>query len=115
MCSVDCKNGGFVMLDKETVVNYARKYADEIKRRYNPSAVILFGSHVGGTPHEDSDIDVAIVFNGFNGNWYDTSVDLWRISEGVSLDIEPHLLDTTKDPSGFTDYVMRTGNIIYQA
>ena len=103
------------MLDKAGVISTARRYADEIKKRYNPIAVILFGSHINGSPHADSDIDVAVVFNGFVGNWYDTTVDLWRISEGVSLDIEPHLMDTTKDPSGFTEYVMRTGNVIYQA
>jgi len=103
------------MLDKETVVDYAHRYASEIVKKYRPHAVVLFGSYINGTPHENSDIDVAVVFNDFTGNWYDTIVDFWRISEGVSLDIEPHLLDTTKDPSGFTDHVMRTGNIIYQA
>ena len=103
------------MLDKTTVVSTVRRYSDEIKKRYNPFAVVLFGSHINGTPHADSDIDVAVVFNGFTGNWYDAIVDLWGISEGISLDIEPHLLDTTKDPSGFTDYVMRTGDVIYQA
>jgi len=103
------------MLDKTTVISTAQRYSDEIKKRYNPFAIILFGSHINGTPHEDSDIDVAVVFNGFSGNWYDTVVDLWRISEDVSLDIEPHLMDTTKDPSGFTDYVMRTGDVIYKA
>ena len=103
------------MLDKATVISTVRRYSDEIKKSYSPFAIVLFGSHINGTPNDDSDIDVAVVFNDFTGNWYDTTVDLWRISEGVSLDIEPHLLDTTKDQSGFTDYVMRTGDVIYQA
>ncbi|MDR2149192.1 MAG: nucleotidyltransferase domain-containing protein [Tannerella sp.] len=109
------RNGGIAMLDKETVITTANRYADEVKKQYNPFAVVLFGSYVNGNPHKDSDIDVAIVFNDYNGDWYDTAVDLWRISEKVSLDIEPHLMDTTKDPSGFTDYVLRNGNIIYQS
>jgi len=103
------------MLDKSTVISAVRRYSDEIKKRYNPTAIVLFGSHIDGTSHEDSDIDVAVVFNGFVGNWYDTTVDLWRISESVSLDIEPHLLDTAKDKYGFADHVMKTGDIIYQA
>jgi hypothetical protein len=37
----------------------------------NPKTVILFGSYVNGNPHELSDI--AIVFNGFQGDWYDTA------------------------------------------
>ena len=103
------------MLDKATVISTAYRYADEIKKQYNPSAIVLFGSYINGIPHEDSDIDVAVVFNGFTGDWYDTRVDLWRISEKVSLDIEPHLLDTTKDKSGFAEHVMKTGDIIYCA
>ncbi len=34
----------------------------------NPAAIILFGSYVNGTPHDDSNIGIAVVFNGFSGN-----------------------------------------------
>ena len=103
------------MLDKKTVINTANRYADEIKKEYDPYAIVLFGSYANGNPHEDSDIDMAVIFNGYNGDWYDTVVNLWKISSKVNLDIEPHLLDTTKDKSGFADYVLKTGNIIYRA
>jgi len=103
------------MLDKTAVIDTARKYSDEVKKHYDPFAIVVFGSHINGGPHENSDIDVAVVFDGFNGNWYDTNVNLWRISERISLDIEPHLLDTTKDITGFADYVLRTGDIIYRS
>jgi len=29
--------------------------------------------------------------------------------------VEPHLLDTTKDKSGFVKHVIKTGQVIYQA
>ena len=102
------------MLDKAAVISTVSKYADEIKKQYDPFAIVVFGSYVNGKPHDDSDIDVAVIFNGFNGNWYDTAVDLWRISEKVSLDIEPHLLDITEDKSGFTRHVLETGECIYK-
>ena len=102
------------MLDKATVAGYAKRYADVIVEKYNPHAVVLFGSYVNGNPHEHSDIDVAVVFNGFNGDWLDVSKDFWRISSNISYNIEPHLLDTADDKSGFADYIMRTGNVIYQ-
>jgi len=125
-CFVRCINGvldneqiaraeELIVLAKETVAGYAHRYANEIVKKYKPHAIVLFGSYVNGSPHEYSDIDIAVVFNGFNGDWLAVSKDFWRISEGISLDIEPHLMDTTKDPSGFTEYVMRTGNVIYQA
>ena len=102
------------MLDKTIVRQIAQEYTHEVCRVLDPKEIILFGSYVNGIPHKYSDIDIAVVFNGFNGDWYDARIDLWRISESVSLDIEPHLLDITDDRSGFTDHVLKTGNIIYR-
>jgi len=75
---------------------------------------VLYGSYVNGVPHEYSDIDIAIVYNGFDGNWLTVSKDFWKTTENISKWIEPVLLDTQEDKSGFAEYVMRTGNIIYQ-
>ena len=103
------------MLDKATVVATANRYAGEVVKKYNPLAVVLFGSYVNGTPHEDSDIDIAVVFNGSEGDWLSTAKDLWRISSRISYSIEPHLLDTSDDQSGFAHHVLHTGDVIYQA
>jgi len=78
----------------------------------SPSAVVLFGSFVHGDPHEDSDIDVGIVFDGFAGDWLETAARLWKLRREVSLDIEPHLLDRQNDQSGFVAHVLKTGQII---
>ena len=50
------------MLDKATVREIAQKYTNRVREEYTPKQVILFGSHVNGTPHEYSDIDIAVVF-----------------------------------------------------
>ena len=102
------------MLDKAAVINAANRYANEVKKQYNPHAIVLFGSYNNGDPHEDSDIDIAVVFNGFKGDWLKESANLWRISSEISFAIEPHLLDTAQDKSGFADYILRTGDIIYR-
>ena len=102
------------MLDKESVVNTVERYAQAIKREFSPSAVILFGSYANGKPHEDSDIDVGVVFNGFTGDWRQTAARLWRLRRDISIDIEPHLLDSTNDKSGFVKYIFKTGQVIYQ-
>lgn len=103
------------MLDKATVISTANRYASEVKKEYKPHAIVLFGSYNNGSPHEDSDIDIAVVFNGFKGDWLKECANLWRISSNISFAIEPHLLDTANDRSGFADYIMRTGDIIYKA
>ena len=59
-----------------------------------------------------SDIDIAVIFNGFSGDWLKTSSDLWRITEKADTIIEPVLLDLKNDPSGFVQEVLRTGTEI---
>jgi predicted nucleotidyltransferase len=103
------------MLDKATVIDTVERYAEVVKKELSPSAVVLFGSCVNGTSHKDSDIDVGVVFNGFTGDWRQTASKLWRLRRGVSFDIEPHLLDSANDKSGFVKHVFKTGQIIYQA
>ena len=103
------------MLDKGSVMNTVKRYAEAVTKEFSPIAVILFGSYVNGNPHEDSDIDVGVVFDGFIGDWRQTSTQLWRLCSGISFDIEPHLLDIANDKSGFVKHVFKTGQIIYQA
>ena len=103
------------MLDKGTVIDTVKRYAEAINSEFSPYAVVLYGSYASGNPHENSDIDVAVVFNGFSGDWLKTSARLWRLTEDISFDIEPILLDSTEDKSGFVKYVFKTGQIIYQA
>jgi len=37
------------MLNKETVINMARRYASEVEKLLKPQAVVLFGSYAKGT------------------------------------------------------------------
>jgi len=101
-------------VDKKTVINTVEKYTQAVTNELSPSAVILFGSYVNGNPHSDSDIDVGVVFNGFTGDWRKTATQLWRLRRGISFDIEPHLLDSENDQSGFVEHVFKTGQVIYQ-
>ena len=103
------------MLDQETVVSIVKQYADLVRKELAPAAIILYGSYVKGNAHKDSDIDVAVIFNGFTGDRFKTSIRLWDLREDISLYIEPILLDSTKDRSGFVAHVYKTGRIIYQA
>jgi predicted nucleotidyltransferase len=102
------------MLDKNKAREIAHVYASKILGEYTVNKVVLFGSCVNGTPHEWSDIDIAVIINDFNGNWYNDEVELYRLREDISFDIEPHLLDEKNDPSGFCEHVLKTGEIIYE-
>ena len=51
--------------------------------------IILFGSYVKGTPREDSDIDIAIVFSDYD-NRLDRQVELMKLTRQIDTRIEPH-------------------------
>ena len=103
------------MLDKARVREIATTYSNRVAQVYDPKQIILFGSYVNGNPHEYSDIDIAVVFDGYNGDKLETLTHLIKLRRGLSVDIEPHLLDEKKDKSGFLEHVKETGELIYSA
>ena len=102
-------------MDKRDIIKTAQEYANEVRKTLNPAAIILFGSFANGTPTDDSDIDIAIVFNGFTGDRWETSADLWQLTWKIDNRIEPILLDTQNDKSGFASDIFKTGHILYRA
>ena len=104
------------MLDKAAAREIAKKYSNEVKNILTPEKIVLFGSYINGIPHEESDIDIAVFVRGLDDEtWYNTRILLQRIRRNKNyVDIEAHLFDETDDPSGFVEYILKTGEIIYQ-
>jgi predicted nucleotidyltransferase len=103
------------MLDKAAVINIVETYAEKVVAEFSPTAVILYGSYAKGTANEESDIDVAVVFDNFKGDWLKTSAELWHITRSVDTNIEPILLNTANDRSGFLANIYKTGYVVYKA
>ena len=102
-------------MDKREAREIAVKYTEKVRKIYNPKQIIVFGSYVNGDPHIESDIDIAIVFDSVEGDWLEIWGNLIGLREGISYDIETHMLDETCNRSGFLDHIRETGEIIYQA
>lgn len=96
-------------MDKEKAIEISKKYSREVKNVYNPYKIVLFGSYSRNEQTAESDIDVAIIFDGFSGDWLKTSNELWKMTEKADTIIEPVLLDIQNDPSGFCEHVINTG------
>lgn len=98
-------------MDNKTVRLIAARYAAEVRRQMKPEpdAIMLFGSQVTGEATPDSDIDIAVLYKDFSGNPLEASSKLWHLTTGVDTRIEPVLLDSSKDPSGFARKVMQDG------
>lgn len=71
------------------------KFIKEIKKQYNITAIILFGSYEKGTENEDSDIDIAVISDDFD-DIYDCMAILMGMTWDIDARIEPHPI-TTKD------------------
>ena len=76
-------------MDKTDALNIAYKYAQTVKNVFDFQKIILFGSYVNGTFHEDSDIDIAVIFSDYN-NRLDRQLELMKLTRKVDTRIEPH-------------------------
>ena len=105
------------MLDKTKAREIANNYSKQVITSLKPDKIILFGSYVNGTPHSESDIDIAVFIHGLDDEaWYTTRILLQNLCwNRAFLDIEPHLLDETHDRSGFAKHVIDTGEVIYNS
>ena len=77
-------------MDKNQAYKIAKEYTDYLKKS-NPGIkrVFLFGSYTKGTVSEDSDIDLAIVFETL-ANSFDMQVELMKLRRKFDTRIEPH-------------------------
>jgi predicted nucleotidyltransferase len=76
-------------MDKTNALEIAREYAGVVKTHFDYKKVILFGSYAKGNFHEDSDIDIAVVFTDYN-NRMDRQLELMKLTRKIDSRIEPH-------------------------
>jgi len=100
-------------MDKTKALVLARQYAAIVAQELNPDKVVLYGSYIKGTATDESDIDVAVIFDEFSGDWFSVYRHLSKLRRSVSSSIEPILLDGANDRSGFVDEILTTGEVIY--
>jgi predicted nucleotidyltransferase len=96
-------------MDKTEVIELVRIYKKLLKKHFGPVDVYLFGSYANNSFKNDSDIDVAVVFENIEGDFFDINPVLWRLRRQVDDRIEPVLIEKDHDESGFLEEIMKTG------
>lgn len=96
-------------MDKNEVLNLAKKYAAVVRKELDTRSIILYGSQVKGTSTESSDIDIAVIVDDIPGDYLDSVALLWRLSRKINTDIEPVLLTAADSDNGFLHTVRETG------
>ena len=87
------------------ILNIINVYVNEIKKHYNISTIILFGSYAKGTDNENSDIDIAIVSDDFD-DIYDCMAVLMGMTWDIDARIEPHPIKK-KDYDEISNYFVK--------
>lgn len=81
----------------------------------HPKMIVLYGSYAKGTAHENSDIDIAVIFDSIGNDFLEKSHQLFKLRRGIDSRIEPILIEQENDRSGFCEEILKTGKVIYSA
>jgi predicted nucleotidyltransferase len=99
-------------MDNREIINKLINYKLLVSKYFDVDQVVLYGSYAKGNQREDSDIDVAIIVNSINQDFFTYAPLLWKLRREIDDRIEPVLIEKNKDESGFLKEVMRTGLVI---
>ena len=103
------------MDERTTIIDKVRNYGVLLRNSNFPMKIdkmYLFGSYAKGNPHEDSDIDVALVVRKWKGDYFDVIPLLWKLRSYIDLRIEPHVIVPKEDFAGFLDEIQENGILI---
>ena len=99
-------------MDKTEVIAKLKEYKKLLSKQMKFDDLVLFGSYAKGTQKEDSDVDVAIVMDESNEDYFYTRPLIWKISRDVDDRIEPLIIERKHDDSGFLEEIIKTGVVI---
>ncbi len=101
-------------MDTKSALNAAKKFATQAAELYHPKEVVLFGSQVYGETTEESDIDIAVVYEMFDETRLDKAFKLYKLRRRIDTRIEPILIQRRNNPSRFYDHKKKTGLVLYE-
>lgn len=96
-------------MDKKEAINKVKNYKLLLQDYFQLEKVYLFGSYAKNTNREDSDIDVAVVVNHIEGDYFSINPLLWKLRRQIDDRIEPILIEKDNDKANFLGEIQRYG------
>lgn len=96
-------------MDKREAINKVKIYKLLLQDYFKLDKVYLFGSYAKNSNREDSDIDVAVVVNHIEGDYFSINPLLWKLRRQVDDRIEPILIERDNDQADFLGEIQRYG------
>ncbi len=97
------------------VINSVKRFTAMVNKEFSVKKVILYGSYAKGTQNEYSDIDIAVVLDKFEGDILKANSRLFALVRAVDVRIEPVILESDFDKSGFIESISKYGKVIFSA
>lgn len=98
-------------MDKEQAIILARRFKNLILDFLPLRALYLYGSHSKGSFNENSDIDIAVIVDNLNDDYFNVPPLLWKLRRKVSTLIEPVSLNADeRDP--LCSYIVKS-SVLY--
>ena len=99
-------------MDNREIIEKLTNYKLLVSKHFDIDELVLYGSYAKGTQNADSDIDVAVVVNSIDQDFFTYAPLLWKLKREIDDRIEPILIEKISDESGFLKEVLKTGLII---
>ena len=96
-------------MDKREAIDKVKEYRLLLKNYFPIEKVYLFGSYAKNTNRVDSDIDVAIVVNHIEGDYFAIHPLLWKLRRQIDDRIEPVLIERDNDSGDFLSEIQKYG------
>jgi uncharacterized protein len=96
-------------MDKREAINIVEAYSILLKEHFEFENMYLFGSYARGTNKEDSDIDVAIIVDRVEGDYFSVNPLLWKLRRQIDDRIEPILIERDFDKADFYGEIKKYG------
>jgi predicted nucleotidyltransferase len=96
-------------MDKREVINIVKANRQLLEKHLKFESIYLYGSFAIGTNKKDSDIDVAIVVDHVDGDFFAVNPLLWKLRREIDDRIEPVLIEKEFDDAGFLNEIYKTG------
>ncbi len=96
-------------MDKNEVINKVKKYRKLLEKHIHMDKMFLFGSYAKNNSSTDSDIDVAIVVDQIEGDFFAVNPLLWKLRRQVDDRIEPIIIERNFDDGNFLKEIEKNG------
>lgn len=96
-------------MDKREAIKKVSAYKQLLKNHFHFENIYLFGSYARDNYNEDSDIDVAIIVDHIDGDYFSINPLLWKLRRQIDDRIEPILIEKDFDDAGFLKEIQKYG------